>query len=114
MSMSGNIAAAMRAFMAREKELIVKAEYSRAGQPHVVTGVRSDLTRTAEVDGGGIHRMAKGGLRVLVADLGKAPPEVADPITIADGGAAKQFQIVDLRYDNLRASLVIQYGDKYA
>ena len=114
MTLAEEIADAMTGIMAEIPECTVKAVYSRAGQEHRVSGIRSSISGDASIDGGGIHRSAKGALRVLVADLGKAPPEVADPITITEGNASTQYQIVDLRYDAARATLLISCGDQYA
>jgi hypothetical protein len=92
----------------------VRASYVATDGTHEVTGLRGSQSLTATLSLRGLHRGYQGSIRFACADLGKTHPKIGDRMTLTEWGEAKEFTILDMRYDQPRATVRVDYGDKFA
>ena len=80
-----------------------------------ITGIRAALNTAQEIAMMGARESASGAARFSVADFGRNHPKPGDTIAVKDqaGGDWLTRVIVDVRYDQMRATAYLSYGERY-
>jgi len=81
----------------------------------IYNGTRTSLDQAESLSKMGAHQQASGAVRLVVSELSKNHPKAGDTIEIKEqaGGNWLTRVIVDATYDQVRASLRIDYGERY-
>ena len=86
----------------------------KAGRDY--TGLRAVLQSGEDLSHRGVLSTASGGIRQNVADLKEPFPKLGDEIQLPEQNADRQVtrSITALRYDQIGAMVMIEYGAQYA
>ena len=77
------------------------------------TGTRTSLEGDETVSGMGAIQGATGAVRLVVSELRRDHPKAGDPIQVKDDLEWQTRLIIGARYDQTRATLRIDYGERY-
>ena len=79
------------------------------------TGTRLPFDTAEMVDDAGAIFQIQGGVRLLTSDLAKLRPKAGDEIQIKNdnSGAWITYVIVSARLDEIEATMLITYGERY-
>jgi hypothetical protein len=115
-----------RHFMALSSEFVSKrfkairsrtdgAKVSIRHEGNVFEGLRTTLTQEEVLSGYGSHQKATGAVRLAVDELKQTHPIAGDLIEIKEAGVGEWLQrvVVMPRYDQMRATVKLEYGEQY-
>ena len=91
------------------------AQVSIRHKGSVFAGLRTTLTQEESLSAYGSHQKATGAVRLAVDELKQVHPIAGDLIEIKEAGAGEWLTrvIVVPRYDQMRATVKLEYGEKY-
>ena len=79
------------------------------------TGVRTSLDQSESVSSMGAMQQASGAARLIVSELASDHPKAGDTIEVKEHaeGDWETRVVVDVTYDQTRATLRLDYGERY-
>ena len=79
------------------------------------TGVRTSLDGSETVSNLGARKNASGAVRLIVSEMPKGHPKAGDTIDVKEqsGGEWLTRVVLDATYEQMRATLRLDYGEKY-
>lgn len=99
----------------------LRAQVPTVAVRHKATGALYTATRAAPLAGGldvsahGALQQGRGGIRLCVSELQPPLPKAGDRIELIEtpGGEPISREIIETRYDQARATVLIQYQEQY-
>jgi hypothetical protein len=111
--MKTEVESVLRDMMTAAPDAVVTVRHAASGTSF--DGLRTPLTAEHEIGARGHLQMIDGAVRVLVSALGTPAPAAGDRLEIVQSevSGSESCVVVSVRYDQVRATVLIMYGPQY-